>query len=495
MKISRFGLVLLLLSSCLAGVTGSPELQQDGEWSLRADSLTWMRGDAGLTEAQASGDVLLLSGVMSLSAASLTTRFDANGLRRVHASDHVRLLTPELDMRATEVYVDANEQGRVTRAALTTLNGRFRSLYARGDRASLEGDTLTVSDGWVTTCDEASPHFHLTAGRLTYDAGTGRIAARRASLYAGNTRLFTLPFISQSTHSSEGNTLPGVGYSPARGVSLRSGLSAVGRAGLWRSDIRVYSSDQTELQMAWSYRLGSQRRHEPLPSLQLGERRRTALVRIITDESAPYSGETGFAVIGMMNAPVDVRDAPASRLSGVDAAILHRRGTPAGSLLMDVRAGRLVEYPQGGWTDRVSGAVRWRAPSVRLGPQLMLENALEAHAASYAKGADSHWLCGETGIVWQASRLAKLSLGLTSASVQGTPPLLSEQLRVRRCLMTGIQLTGPTQFSVLSAYDLGRGRMEEAVIRMVINMHCLRPELQYNTRSRDIQVGLQLALD
>jgi len=209
----RFSLLLILLTSpCLAmaiDLLGTDESQLPVE--LEANQLDY-RKDLGLY--QASGDVKVVQGNMTLSSQSLewnqiSGEFDAEG--------DVEIISPDKELFGSKVHYNTREGTGIIN------NGRF---FLRGPNLHVRGETIErlgkmdyrVTRGTFTTCDGEVPAWKFGASRLDVTV-YGYARARNAVFYINDIPSLYLPYIfyPATNKRKSGLLMPKIGYSDRRG--------------------------------------------------------------------------------------------------------------------------------------------------------------------------------------------------------------------------------------------------------------------------------------
>lgn len=200
------GLVLMflvLLGSSAAGQESSPPLVVD------ADEVIY---DQATQTVVAAGNVRLSYRGVRLSADRVTVDLRTE---RMVASGHVVLVDPQgRELRGETLTYDA----RLDQAELTKTEAIVNRVFVRSERLERTPQRILAEQAMLTTCDPARPAYRVTAESVEIIPGD-RIVARRASLWIGSVRLFTLPVYVISLASAEetARSFPRVGYNNVDG--------------------------------------------------------------------------------------------------------------------------------------------------------------------------------------------------------------------------------------------------------------------------------------
>ncbi len=190
-------------------------------------SLHWSMGNGSF---QAQGDVVVAFrplppvgtvgkldpafGLTLLKAASVDYSTDKG---TVKASGGLRLINPDANFRGETLDFNLIKQtGVVTDAKLTSLLFKME-----GKRIEVKDKhAFELQDGSFTTCDDKNPDYKITAKSLTYNPEKG-IKGKHVSVYAGKTKLFSLPAFSKNLRANA-QAIPVVpNYTPLEGFGIR----------------------------------------------------------------------------------------------------------------------------------------------------------------------------------------------------------------------------------------------------------------------------------
>lgn len=215
------GLVGLLLFLCwdaaaqpLPGVLSGP--QGDGEpVILRAESLEFYRSEQRLV---ATGLVVVESGEMRMFADRLDMKTDTGeGI----ALGNVRLVTPEDDVRASQLEFNLSEDRGILYEAKGTVGGVYQ---ISGQRVERRGPKrLNVRRGRITACRQSRPDWEFRTGKARIGVGN-YVTLNNPSFWIKGVPVFYLPYfvLPIKEERTTGFLPPNFGYSDNDGAVVRS---------------------------------------------------------------------------------------------------------------------------------------------------------------------------------------------------------------------------------------------------------------------------------
>jgi hypothetical protein len=218
-------LILLLVAAGAALTAPLPAAAQEPlPVEIKADSFRYDRRTRVLT---ATGNVVLIFQEVTIRADALVANLESGD---VTAEGHVLLEVAGQSAAADLLSYNLTTRFGTLTNARTTYTGPLVLGPVRLRAQRLEGipnQSVTIRDGFLTTCDEEDPVVHLTADEITVYLGD-RIVGRRVSVWLGGRRLFTLPsFLIFLRERRETRFLPVLGYSEAEGVFVKTTYSYV----------------------------------------------------------------------------------------------------------------------------------------------------------------------------------------------------------------------------------------------------------------------------
>ncbi|NLM39336.1 MAG: LPS-assembly protein LptD [Firmicutes bacterium] len=97
-------------------------------------------------------------------------------------------------------------------------------VFLRSDRVVLDGETYTIVDGRITTCDLEDPHFHLAVKEIERTADA-KLIIRKVTYYEGSIPLFYWPYLVLPLDydwQEASMLLPVIGYSTEEGYYIKT---------------------------------------------------------------------------------------------------------------------------------------------------------------------------------------------------------------------------------------------------------------------------------
>ncbi|MBI2914311.1 MAG: hypothetical protein HYY08_00145 [Firmicutes bacterium] len=156
----------------------------------------------------------------------------------------------KLDLEKREVYLEGNVvlrrqkqelRGKAVLYNLDTREGEFveakgiftgeavkGNLFVSGHKLTSKDGAVVLDQGRITTCDQASPHFHLDAKQVEVYPGD-KVVIRSVSFWDSGIPLFYWPYLAISLKSKESRFhLPQLGYNPSDGWFVKTTYSYFG---------------------------------------------------------------------------------------------------------------------------------------------------------------------------------------------------------------------------------------------------------------------------
>lgn len=140
---------------------------------------------------------------------------------RVIAKTGVLMKTPEGIFRGHKIdYNMVKKEGFMEDTSLETV------LFAmKGKRIEAKADgSYILINGDFTTCDKTKPDYRVHASRITISPGK-YVSAKNVTLYAGNVKLPTIPFYTQSLRAGSSGLPINYTYNSVEGAGVRVTLS------------------------------------------------------------------------------------------------------------------------------------------------------------------------------------------------------------------------------------------------------------------------------
>ncbi len=189
---------------------------------IRAETFRYDRRTRVLV---ATGNVILTFEEVTIHADALVANLESG---EVTAEGRVRLRVGPQEASAELLTYNLRTRLGVLQQARTEVRSPLvlGRVHLRAQR--LEGvldRTVSIREGFVTTCDPDDPLVHLTADEIAVFLND-KVVGRRVSLWVAGRRILTLPsFIIFLRERQESRLFPVVGYSPAEGWFVKTRYS------------------------------------------------------------------------------------------------------------------------------------------------------------------------------------------------------------------------------------------------------------------------------
>lgn len=139
--------------------------------------------------------------------------------REIFAPGKVRLVDGEKYIEGKNFYYDQNKG----RAIFYKTIAYLRPFHMKGERLRRVNEEVSIFDkGNITTCDLENPHYFFEAQKI-WIYGDRKLFALDVWIHVGNSRIFYLPFLYQTSEGS--GIITQFGYSARRGAFLQNTLN------------------------------------------------------------------------------------------------------------------------------------------------------------------------------------------------------------------------------------------------------------------------------
>jgi len=255
--------------------------------NIKADELRYLEG-TDIVEAHGGveirlNDLLIRSNHLSLNSATNIATAEGNvKIETPNYSAWAELLTYNATSEATD-FVGFKTQARPNKKVKGTL-------YLKTDQMHSLGNKMAGSDGKMTTCDYANPHYYIEAGRVEYYPNDA-IVGYNVTFYIGEMPVLWLPVMYYSLRAKQ-QTNWNFGHNDVEGDYLKSGwayplgilyLDLMQKKGfgygtkhyygfpsLGSGSLYVYHLDEQDTsQSDWVTRLSHQKQLNPFTTLTL----------------------------------------------------------------------------------------------------------------------------------------------------------------------------------------------------------------------------------
>jgi hypothetical protein len=233
---------------------------------------------------------------------------------------------------------------------LSDVRGEIEGIFITANALQSDGNTLNMQEVTLTTCDQQTPHFLLSARQLSLGRDL-RLRARTVSLIAWGRKWATLPYLSRRIGRREPGEplLPQIGFSRRRGVMLSYGELLSQRWGQVRYGARLFTRHDPEIRIDLLRRLDKGGDQEPLPHLEPTERPGVSFLETVSTSGwrtlVRTESKQGVYFSLRANSPVENLQRTDLYLGGVELGYQTIAPLGGGSLESEWRVGRLRESP------------------------------------------------------------------------------------------------------------------------------------------------------
>ena len=380
---------------------------------------------------------------------------------------------------------------------LSDVRGEIEGIFITANALQSDGNTLNMQEVTLTTCDQQTPHFLLSARQLSLSRDL-RLRARTVSLIAWGRKWATLPYLSRRIGRREPGEplLPQIGFSRRRGVMLSYGELLSQRWGQVRYGARLFTRHDPEIRVDLLRRLDKGGDQEPLPHLEPTERPGVSFLETVSASSwrtlVRTESKQGVYLSLRANSPVENLQRTDLYLRGVELG--YQTVTPLGGGLLETewKLGRLRESPTLVTASRAVALMRWQSPILRIGRQFGTDVILDARAGAYTGAEGYSWVRAQWGIYWNAGERLQAGAGLALAATSGSSPFVSDRLETRREARFRLQWTGDWGVDVLGMWDVERRGWRDWQVAVSPPSHCIQPRILWSYQQRQLQVQLSL---
>ena len=462
---------------------------------------------------------------VTLTASDL--QYDAEN-QEVTARGGIELKRADGTITGQEIkYNFASNSGYITEAL--AVSDYFRMSGKRIETGS-DGSYI-INNGVFTTCTHGRPDYQIRAGYLSIKPNRV-VTARKITLYAGGTRLFTLPTFRRNLQASSELSTPLPGYTRAEGLIFRLRDTPIAEPNATLDyDLRLnlkripagLVSYQRDL---WRTSASGLPARGLLPNLE--DPLHGFLDQLVPPTFREYSNNrfeesyaprnTFFAVLQNDQYVFNRRrnDLLTSRFPEVGIRFANLLGQPlpqaqneplptgytAGSLrripnapfLLDVTpsVGAFRELPTRATDGRFSLRVDAASQPWLLGRRLSLRVGATNWLNLYTKGTLYNLFSPEVELNYIPTQTSLLGVGYRFAEDAGRTPFFFDRRDIRHELRLRYQVGGPWAFGIVTRYDLERSRAYDSEFVLLRNTDCLQIGLAYRVRSQSISLVFNL---
>ena len=398
--------------------------------------------------------------------------------------------------------------------------GFLEAAVARGDGVIFRGKRLeagpqgyAVFDSTATGCDLPHPHYRVGAREIVVKPGVNA-TARHASLWIGNTRVFTVPKLKIGLGASKSTSpsLPSAGLDPTDGIFISfAGTLISGPKTYFGFKLRPTLKQGLQGFADYEHLLRGPPRSRGLrPEVILLERdlRNLPLALPGTRESVVLPGEGGNELRGFILAQVKERaynyrigDLRVTRWPEVGIKWISgplEENDIAGPVqavtgMARLSFGRFREYPGGSLHRRTDIRVLGAARVARVGKPTTVRAVGMIRGSSYDTGETFRVYGGGIDIGHVLSSETGVSLRFITHGSSGETPFEFDNLdlRTEADLLTRRTTPGGMQQLILR-YDLRRQRLFDWGFSVSRVFHCLEPSIGWRNKFSELSLGIRL---
>jgi hypothetical protein len=474
--------VAVLLLLCLS----APSSADDEVWRLQAQRVEAQEFQRFIAE----GDAEVQWGSRSVRAQRIEGDLQTGWIT---ATGDVLLSDERGALRASHLRFNL----KTREGELASVHGEIEGIFITATSLQSDGNTLTMQDVTLTTCDRQPPHFLLSASQLSLTS-TLRVRARKVSLTAWGQRWATVPYLSRRVGRSEPGEplLPQIGYSRRRGVMLSYGDLLPQRWGQVRYGVRLFTRHDPEIRVDLLRRLDKLGDQQPLSHLEPTERPGVSFLETVSTSGwrtlVRTESKQGVYFSLRANSPVENLQRTDLYLGGVELGYQTIAPLGGGSLESEWRLGRLRESPTLVTSTRAVALLRWQSPTVAIGRQFATDVILDARAGAYTSAEGYGWVRAQWGIYWNVGERVQAGAGLSLAATSGNSPFVSDRLETRREARFRIRWTANWEVDVLGMWDMEHHRWRDWQVAISPPSHCIQPRILWSYQQRQLQVQLSL---
>ena len=455
------------------------------------------------------------------------------------AHNGARLDRAEGSFIAQEItYNVVTNAGFVTNAIAETDYFRMR-----GDRIEANADgTYTVENGTFTTCIRGRPDYQIHAKRLTVNPNR-YVTASGITLYAGPTKLITLPSLRRNLNSKSELLAATPGYNKSEGIFARihetpileprRSLEFDGHVNFKRLptgfvayefDLKApapKSSPPRSLRQALSDPLhGYLEQLTPPTYREYAEDRyedeftpRTTLGAILQNDQYVYNRrrtdlrvsrfpEANLRVINVLGHARDAqpdttgsRNADGSPRAPGGATINPLlQPTSSAPFLLDfsLSAGGITEYPTRVTSGKLALITTAATQPLLFARRLSLRFGVTDWLNGYSKGSIYNLFSPEVELDYLPTSTTRLSVAYRFTDDLGRTPFAFDHLDIRHELRLLAQTGGPYAFGFESKFDLERSRAYDSELAILRNFDCMQVGIAYRLRTQQFSLIFNL---
>jgi len=408
--------------------------------------------------------------------------------------------------------------------------------HLTGERIEIRNKVYLVTRGTFTTCIHRRPDYHFAARDIRLEPGK-EVKAHGITIFAGPTRLITLPYYKRNLSSAAGQAVPITpSFNKHDGLGLRYQDSPISH-----HDALLHLDILANLRRAPTGYVAYQKDLIPTADLAPPSSVITPLaypVRGVLEEMSPptyreyaensypepLARRTTFYAVAQNQQFVYNRkytDLSVSRFPEVGIRLLNQLGSthpenpgdqseegntppltaPHGvGFATDVRPvldftaslGGIEEFPAKTVAGRMAARISLASTPFLIGPRLSARAGLTDWVSFYSTGDAYTLFSPEAEINYAMTRTSSLNAGYSFFTDLGETPFLFDRRDVRQELRLAYHVSGPIGFNYITKLDIGRSRFYDSELALTRNFDCMQIGLSYRLRSQSIGIIFSL---
>ena len=413
----------------------------------------------------------------------------------------------------------------------------------RGDRIEANADgTYTVENGTFTTCIRGRPDYQIHAKRLTVHPNR-YVSATGVTIYAGPTKLITLPSLKRNLNSKSDLLAATPGYNKSEGLFARihetpileprRSLEFDGHINVKRlpTGFAAYEFDlkapapksppPRSLRQSLSDPLhGYLEQLTPPTYREYAEDRyedeftpRTTVGAILQNDQYVYNRrrtdlrvsrfpEANLRLVNVLGhardeqpdltGPRNADGTPVAPGGATFNPLLQRTSSAPFLLDFNLTAGGITEYPTRVTSGKLGLATTAATQPLLLGRRISLRFGVTDWLNAYSKGSIYNLFSPEAELDYLPTSTTRLGIAYRFTDDLGRTPFAFDHLDIRHELRLIAQTGGPYAFGFETKFDLERSRAYDSQFAVLRNFDCMQAGFAYSLRTQQFSVLFHL---
>jgi hypothetical protein len=340
-------------------------------------------------------------------------------------------------------------------ASLQDAHIEYQGIFFSASNLSIEKNKIIMQDAYLTTCDLPHPHYRVGAKYLSFplEGKKRKVTAKGASLFLGDTKIFSLPPFRFSLNPKERKEegalkLPRLGYSKTTGLSLSTTFSL------------PFREDITKLKIGYSQKKG-----------------------LLGKTSIPITSSTFLnlsrseEITGKSISPIFISETP--------HLFFQREG-------FSFSLGRFSEEPTNRQVTRLRLSLSQPVLEKPLSENTSLKISLNGFLSLYSDDSRYRSVGGEISL-GKETKNNKTILSLGHQALGGSTPFLFDKEESPSYARLSLSRDmGKWKFEMDWIEDLKEGKLYDLMLSLYKKLHCLEPGISYQKRGNIIQLQMKL---